>query len=220
MQFRRIASVALGATLVLLASPLAAPQLLAFPYRAQSSIGTVWSDVPIDPLALDAVTSETRRLLAESPISEEDGTRSIFLTNGGWRWLWLANTSRGGFALTRPISAAVIVNASNLQSDRVTNEAAIAGERSLSAVLAHEFTHGDLRRHFGFVHMAMQPQWKVEGYADHIAQESSLSPEEAENLIARGESHPALIYFEGRQQVAAELEANGGSVEALFESGD
>jgi hypothetical protein len=64
--------------------------------------------------------------------------------------------------------------------------------------------------------MVRQPRWRVEGYCDHVAQESALSDEDVARLAANGESHPALLYYRGRKRVEAELAANGGSVDALF----
>lgn len=220
MKLARLANIAVGALLLILASPLLAPQLLAFPYKAETEIGTVWSEQPIDQVALDRVAVRTQALLADSPIAEPYETRPIFLTDGGWRWTWLANTSHAGFALTRAVTRSVVVNSSDPASDLVRNGADIAGERSLSGVLAHEFTHGMLRRRYGLFSMAMQPQWKVEGYADHVAQESSLSAEEAARLESEGSRHPALPYFHGRTQVAERLAETDGSVDELFATTD
>jgi hypothetical protein len=61
-----------------------------------------------------------------------------------------------------------------------------------------------------------QPRWRVEGYCDHIAQESALTEAEVARIESRGEDHPALLYFHGRERVETELGANGGSVDALF----
>ncbi|KLE33578.1 hypothetical protein AAW01_00795 [Aurantiacibacter gangjinensis] len=199
-------------------SPLLAPQLLAFPYKAESEIGTVWSERPIDDAALAQVSARTRNLLAESPIAESNETRPIFLTDGGWRWTWLANSSRGGFGLTRMASNAVVIGDTDLVNDTVTSHA--GNTRSLSSVLAHEFTHGILRRRYGRIAMATEEDWKVEGYAEHVAQETSLSAEDVERLEARGEDHPALVYYYGRERVEAELAANGGSVDDLFDQTD
>jgi len=209
--------IALGAVAVLLASPLLAPQLLGFPFRSDSAIGPVWSERAIDPAALERVAAQSRSLLAQSPIAGPHEQRPIFLTDGGWRWLWLANSSMGGFALTQPITRAVVVNASDLTSDEVNNGATIGGRRALSAVLAHEFTHGTILRRYGIVKATLAPQWLVEGYADHVAQESSLSASDVARLEESGEGHPALPYFRGRKRVEALLTANGNDVDALFD---
>lgn len=214
----RIAA-ALSAPFALLIAPLYAPQLLAFPYRAESAIGTVRSDRPIDPAALARVASRTGALLAASPISRDDERRPVFLTDGGWRWSWLALSSRGSFAFTRPVTRAVVVNASDLARDTVENGAPVGGRRPLHAVLAHEFTHGILRRRYGPVAMAFKPQWLIEGYADHVAGNSSLTAADVARLERRGAGHPALPYYYGRRKVEATLRANGGDVDALFGGG-
>ena len=213
---RRVWRIAFGAAGLVLVSPLVAPQLLAFPYKAQTQIGTVWSERPIDRAALNRAAGKAQELLAESPIADANETRPIFLTDGGWRWTWLANTTRGGFAFTRPVTSAVVLNDTDIAAGTVSNGRAV---RTLPAILTHEFVHGIQRRRYG-LKMAYQPQWKVEGYADHVAQESTLNAEQAAALRARGEDHPALPYFEGRQRVEAILAENGNDVDALFGADD
>ena len=209
----RLLAGAAGLTLV---SPLLAPQLLAFPYKTQTAIGTVWSEHQLDPATLDRQVATARERLATSPLASAHETRPIFITDGGWRWTWLALQSRGGFALTRPLTVAVVVNQTDPQTGTIANGAAIGGKRKLGPVLAHEFTHGLIRRHFGPVRAAMFPTWKVEGYADHVAGESSLSKADAATLEREGRNHPALPYFHGRRRVAEILRDNGGDVDALF----
>lgn len=204
-----------GAAALLLASPLLAPQLLAFPHRAETSIGTVWSERPLDPEFLESVAAQTEGLVEASPLASGNERRPIFITDGGWRWIWLAASARGGFALSRPLTRAVVVNETDA-SGVVRNGALIGGERELARVLAHEFTHGMIRRRFGLVPAVLLPKWKVEGYCDHVARESSLDPDDVVRLQASGSGHPALLYYHGRRRVAATLARNGGSVDDLF----
>lgn len=201
---------------LLLASPLVAPQLLAFPHYTEAGDSRVWSETPIDREALDRVIARSDTLVAASPIAADHEPRHIFLTQGGWRWLWLANTSRGAFALTRHFGQNLIVNRGDLAADRIVNGRTVGGSRRLSSVIAHETTHGMLLRHFGAVPIVTKPRWLVEGYCDHVARESALTSADADRLEARGEKHPALLYYRGRQRVAALLAANGGDVDALF----
>jgi hypothetical protein len=209
--------IALSVLALLLAAPVLAPQLLAFPYRAASAIGPVWSERPIDQVALERIAARSRALLEQSPIVGRNEQRPIFLTAGGWRWVWLANSSVRGFALTRPLTKAVVVNDADIASDRVRNGAAVGQPRTLSAVLAHEFIHGVIRRRYGIAKAVLAPQWLVEGYADHVAQESTLTAADVARLEARGEQHPALIYYRGRKRVERVLAANGNNVDALFD---
>jgi hypothetical protein len=206
----------IGAALLLLASPLMAPQLLAFPYYAKAGDSQVWSETPIDQAALGKVMGRAETLVSASPIAREQEPRRIFLTDGSWRWLWLANIYRGTFALTRFAGQNLIVNRADLAADRIVNNRPVGGARQLSSVIAHETTHGVLLHHFGLIAMMGQPRWRVEGYCDHIARESALSDADVARLAARGEKHPALLYYHGRKRIEAELAANGGSVDALF----
>jgi hypothetical protein len=210
------AGLMISAPILLLASPLIAPQLLAFPHYAEAGDSQIWSETPIDQAALDRVMARAEALVSASPIAREQEPRRIFLTQSSWRWLWLANIHRGTFALTRLGGQNLIVNRADLAADRITNNRPVGGARQLSSVIAHEATHGVLLHHFGLIAMMDQPRWRVEGYCDHIAQESALSDADVARLAARGEKHPALLYYHGRKRVEAALAANGGSVDALF----
>ena len=212
------------AAAALLVSPLAAPQLLAFPYRGQSHGSVVWSEAPLPQSALDRVMDRTSSLVAQSPVADPLGeTRHIFLTRGGWRWTWLALQSRDGFALSRAFGETIVVNRSELASDHVVSGTQyevggtkVGGHRTLSGTLAHEICHGMERKRYGPLVDLTAPQWLREGYCDFVAQESSLSDADVALLRANGRSHPALPYYEGRRKVAANLERNDGNVDALF----
>lgn len=207
---------ALSAVFLILASPLLAPQLLAFPHKTRTEIGTVWSEQKLDQAMLTSAVEHTKARLSKSPLASEDEERWIFLTDGGWRWQYIANISSGAFAITRPFSPAIIVNRTNPETGIIHNGREIGGERALGGVLAHEFAHELIRRKYGRFTSSRFPTWKIEGYCDYVAGESTLTEDQAEMLRENGVDHPALIYLEGRQQVEAILEANGGSVDALF----
>lgn len=208
---------ALGAVFLVLASPLLAPQLLAFPHKTQTEIGTVWSEQALDLKMLDRVVKHTQARLSTTPLAEADEQRWVFISDGGWRWKYLANISSGAFAITRPFSPAVIVNRTDPNTGVVDNGRKLGGQRELGGVLAHEFTHELIRRHYGRLASARLPTWKVEGYCDFVAGESTLTEEQVTRLRQSGQDHPALIYFEGRKRVEAILRANDGSVDALFD---
>ena len=211
------AGLILGAVLLLLASPLLAPQLLAFPYKQQTAIGTIWSEEPLSTEMIAQTVHDTQVLLTRTPLATASESRPIFITNGGWRWQWVANRSADAFAITRPFSSAVVVNRTDERTGLVDNGRPVGGERALSQVLAHEFTHGLIYRNYGIARAIRFPDWKVEGYADHVAGRSTLDAEEVERLEAEGSDHPAISYFQSRQRVERILRANGGSPDALFE---
>ena len=224
MRKARAINLATVAAAVALVSPLTAPQLLAFPYSARSQGSVVWSEVPLPQSALDKVLNRKTALVAQSPLAEPHGeTRHIFLTDGGWRWTWLALQSRDGFALSRGFTETIVVNRSSLADDSVVSGLrvhvdgkAVGGRRTLSGTLAHEFCHGMERRRFGPLVDLTKPTWLREGYCDYVAQESSLSEADVALLKSKRHSHPALPYYEGRRKVAAILARNGENVDALF----
>lgn len=200
-----------------LAAPLFAPQLLAFPYSTKIGQDHIWSTAPISISTMRNILTDANGRVAESPLAVGSEGRDIFLTDGGWRWLWLANTTKGSFALTRPVNESVIVNQSDLGTGLVTNNTSVGGKRTLASVIAHEKCHGMIRRHFGIATDFVKPQWLREGYCDHVAQKSSLTDQDVAALKAAGKDHPALPYYFGRKRVEANLAANGGNVERLFD---
>ena len=198
-------------------SPAFAPRLLAFPYSAEIEGHQVYSESPI-PARLNAIVAEADRRAAASPIAQAKRDQPIFLTQGGWRWTWLTAQIGGAFAITRPVTEAIVVNRSDAGRDLVFTKRDIAGETSLTRVLAHEMTHGAIREHFGLTADWKYPTWVREGYCDYVGGGTSLTDAEAAKLIARHEQHPALVYWQGQKRVAAELKRNGGLVDALFAS--
>jgi hypothetical protein len=201
------------ALFMMLVSPLFAPQLLAFPFVANVGQHRVYSEVPPQSDVLRDVAAADS-LAGQSPLSEARADQRIFLTNGGWRWTWLAAIQRGSFAISRPVTEPIVIN--QVRGSFVVNGAKIAGRRSLSGTIAHEITHGLIRAHYGVMADRLYPSWLIEGYCDYVAGGGSLSDAEARALIAAKQNHPALVYWTGRKRVEAELARNGGSVDALF----
>ena len=206
----------IGAVLVVAIAPRYFPALLAFPYHARAGALEIWSETPIGQPKLETIVSDATRRLATSPLYRVPESRKIFLTQGGWRWTWLALNQRDAFALSPPVTDSIIVNRSSIGDNAVWNGRAIGGKRSLASIIAHETCHEMERRHFGLASDWLKPTWLREGYCDYVAQESSLSDADYNQLVASRSSHPALPYYEGRRRVAAALAANGGNVDALF----
>lgn len=211
---------ALTVLFIIGAVPLAVPQLLAFPYKAEIGGHILYAETPIPEAEAVAILDEAAARIATSPLAVEPETRRIFLTNGGWRWHWLAAGSSDAFAISRPILETIVVNRSDIRANHVTNGAEIGGVRSLSGVIAHEVAHGMIRRRFGVASDRLYPGWLIEGYADHVAGESSLDEADLAALAESGEDHPALRYYHGRRRVEAILRGNGESVDSLFEVAD
>lgn len=200
-----------------LALPVLVPSVLAFPHRAQVGTFDIRSEAPLPRAEIERVIADANRRIATSPIADPQGeSRSIYLTQGGWRWTWLALQSRRSFGLTRAATSYIVINRSDLATNRMTNSRPADAARTLSSIIAHEACHGMERRRYGPLMSVTKPTWLVEGYCDHVAQESTLSDARATEIKARGQDHPAMVYYEGRKRVAAELARNGGDVDRLF----
>ena len=207
---------ALAAIALLFASPMFAPQLLAFPYHARSGNFSIYSEMPVDQAALDAVTSKSAALVSASPLARAAEPRRVFLTTGGWRWHWLAFRFHDSFAVSRPFTEPLIFNRSDVVRDRLYAGADDSAMRSLSGTIAHESCHGLIRREIGLAADWTKPAWLREGYCDFMAEESALDQARAEQLRKSQPDHRALLYYDGRRRVAAELSRYEGNVRALF----
>lgn len=214
MSWRR--QVAVISIIALLIVPTFVPAMLLFPYRATSGTLTVRSEQPIDQSALDRIAARSAALVTASPLARPSEPRNVFLTNGGWRWTWLAIRYRNAFAVSRPFTEPLIFNRSDLGRDKLYNGTPAGATRTLSGVIAHETCHGLIRRRFGVTADHTKPTWLREGYCDYVAKESTLSDADAKRIAVSDPEHPALVYHAGRKRVAAELARNGGDVDALF----
>jgi hypothetical protein len=212
---RRRWQVGLAGLALVVFLPRLFPQALAFPHHESVAGSEVWSVGPMRRADIERILAESARRVGHSPLARESEPRRIFLTDGGWRWNWLALNSRGALAISIPLGEAIVVNANDPASDRV-HGAAFGRRRTLTGIIAHETCHGMVRREIGQLQALMAPGWLVEGYCDHVAGESTLTAADAARLQAAGKDHPALTYFLGRQRVERALAANGGDVRALF----
>jgi hypothetical protein len=195
---------------------LGAPQLLMFPHQTLIGQTPVYSSRPLSLEIRKIVAAADARVRTSDLFTPDVQRRPIFLTDGGPRWWLLSIGASGSFALTRPFGEAVVINRSRSDVDRAYNGAALGGERSLSGVIAHERTHILIRRRFGMFADRTLPNWKVEGYCDHVAGGGTLSDAQASTLRGLASPPRALFYYDARKRVERRLAENGGSAEALF----
>lgn len=205
-----------GLTALAAATPFMVPEVLAFPYSQDFGADRVWSTAPIPEARMAAILADANARARSSPLARGDEGRRIFLTDGGWRWRVLALQSHYAFALTRAFREDVILNRSDVPTDRVNNGLGDGRTRTIAGVIAHEKCHGMERRHFGLWVDMTKPTWLREGYCDFVALESTLTDAEVSALKKSDPNHPALPYYEGRMKVTAILAANGGNVDRLF----
>jgi hypothetical protein len=213
----RILRRSLLAGAAVMATVVHVPRVLAFPHAGQFGSTAVLAEQPIEPARMRVVLDRADALVSASPLARPGLSRTIVLTDGGWRWRLLSLTSSGAFAIRRPLGHTLVFNRNDVAADAVFNREPVGNRRTLSGTIAHETTHILVAEHFGEWRAPFFPTWKTEGYRDFVARESSLFPSDAAKLRARDPGARALIYFDARRRVAATLAANRGSVDALFE---
>jgi len=192
------------------------PTLAMFPYKKAVGNAVIYSEYPISD-EIEQIITRSEYLVLKSPLYESEGQKQkIFLTNGEVRWQILTMNS-DALAISRPITEPIVVNRSSMSSDQVWSGSVSPSSRDLSGVIAHEKTHGLIRRKFGVLASRSFPDWVVEGYCDYVSGRSSLTGQQATRLIAQGQRPPALFYYESRNRVERALASNGGSVVSLFE---
>jgi hypothetical protein len=202
-----------AALLAVPAAAMARPSLLPWGWHGQVGRFDVYAEaVPAPDLQTELARSAA--LLSTSPMDDPAVHPTLYLTDGGWRWHLLALTQGGSFAVTRTMLGGTIVNRSDVAHDAVY---ARGYRRTLSGVVAHETTHVLQRERLGLAHYGRLPAWIREGYADYVAQESTLSDADVARLRAQGRDDPAIFYRDARLRVADAL-AHGESVDQLLGS--
>jgi hypothetical protein len=194
-----------------------APEALAWPHKAVIGDTKIYSVAPIPARAMRDVLATSDELLRASTIHSDSYGKRLFLTDGGWRWQLLSIGLAGAKAHSSPLTEAIVVNRNSIAGNWVRSDNGLGGRRSLSSIIAHERTHGLIRARYGLVKAGLAPQWKVEGYCDFVAGETSLSAADVLMLEARGEDHPAIPYFEGEARVRGALVEQGQTADRLFE---
>jgi hypothetical protein len=215
MSLRPWLGAALLAAISIPAIGFAAPSLLPWGWHGEIGRFDVYTMNPPGPRLTTELT-HAQNLLATSPIDDTAVRPTLYLTDGGWRWRMLALANFKAFAVTRPAFGDTVFNRSDIDADQIF---ARGYRRTLSGTVAHETTHVLQRRRIGFLRFALLPTWIKEGYADYVAQESTLSDADVARLRAQGRSDPAIFYHDARKRVADAL-AHGESVDQLLTSGE
>ncbi len=200
---------------VVLVAIVYTPAALAFPHVSHIGNTKVYSEAPI-PDVMAARIKRADTLLAASPLAEPELRRTLVLTDGGWRWKVLAAGNWSAIALRRPFSSVLLFNNADVVADRVRNGAPRGGVRTLSGTIAHESVHLLTAHRYGEMRLARMPEWKREGYADYVAQETSISPGDEAQVRETSPGAPMLRYYAAYRRVKYLLDKHGMSADELL----
>lgn len=178
------------------------PQLL-FAHSVSYRNITIFSR---DLLATESQTciDQTMALLKKSEIAQEDRKLRVFLCNNVLSYNFFGPFRGRSFAISVPVTENIFIANGDPSTDLALRNAPIYNRRKLSAVMAHEITHGLIRSKIGFWRTWRLPAWINEGYCDYIAQESSFPTAKGVELIVSeaDDPDPSFRYFLWRQMIA------------------
>ena len=158
----------------------------------------VYSAAPLDDRIVPILDSALARI-AISELYDPHIRYTIYLCDGPTTFTMFAPFSRDAFAVTYPVIDHIFVAHTDVANDRVFRPTEHHNTRTLSGTLAHEATHVLVEHGVGLWEFKSMPDWKHEGYCDHIARESSIDHGKGVKELCLGTlDHP---YFEGRLMV-------------------
>lgn len=178
------------------------PQVL-FAHSVTADGITFYSRQPLPADLVSSCAARSRELLQASELAEQERPERVFVCDSKWLFALFGPASAQAFAFSVPVTDNVFVAAADFPADAAHSGAPVYNTRILSSVVAHEITHGLIRRRLGWWRATSLPAWIAEGYCDYVAREGSFPEATGSALMAAGRNDPsaAFRYFEYRQTV-------------------
>ena len=178
------------------------PQVL-FAHSVTADGITFYSRQPLPDNLAESCAARSRELLQASELASPERPERVFVCDSPWLFTLFGPTSTRAFAFSVPVTDNVFIAGADFSADAIHSRAPVYNTRALSAVVAHEITHGLIRRRLGWLRAALLPTWVAEGYCDYVAREGSFPEATGLALMAAGreDASPAFRYFEYRQAV-------------------
>ena len=85
------------------------------------------------------------------------------------------------------------IQEADIANDEVQAVSPALNKRTLSGTVAHELTHSYQQEKLGFFKYRTAPNWKLEGMADYVANQSSAKTADALPLFLNGETYSDTI---------------------------
>lgn len=163
---------------------------------------TFYSRRPL-PADIGACATRARQLLQRSELAAPERGERIFLCDSPGLFALFSPLSTQAFACSVPWTDNVFIAQADVSGDVARSGAPAYNTRILSAVVAHEITHGLIRRRLGRLRGTLLPAWIAEGYCDYVAGEGSFPEATGRYLMASGRTDPSpsFRYFAYRQTV-------------------
>jgi hypothetical protein len=161
----------------------------------------VYSREPLPAVAIAEIREAAARV-ASAELAVRGRTERVFLCDEPWLFRLFGPLQARALAYSVSITDHAFVAVEDFHSGRVRS--ASGRTRSLSSVVAHEITHGLIRKRIGIIRALLLPDWIAEGYCEYVARESTLGESEGLALMqASGQSDSGVYrYFLYHRMVA------------------
>ena len=177
------------------------PQVL-FAHSVTADHITFYSRQPL-PADITACAARARGLLQRSELASPEREEKVFLCDSPWLFSLLNPLAGQSFAYAVPWTDNVFIAQADVAANLAHSRAPIYNTRPLSAVVAHEITHGLILRRVGRLRGMFLPAWIKEGYCDYVTGTGSFPEATGRYLMASGRNDPSpsFRYFKDRQMV-------------------
>jgi hypothetical protein len=182
---------------------------------------TLYSDEPIFSRTAEQVLTGVEERLTRSPLfrSRPGAGIRVYICNRRWRFILFANYRYHVGGLTYPpLSNNIFLRRVDFDADCLINPSGtpVPGERTLTYFITHEIMHTLIADELGALAYWRLPDWKNEGYCDHVAKGASFQFDRAIEQLRSGdrEMDPQRsgLYLRYNLLVAYLLEYKGISV--------
>jgi hypothetical protein len=189
---------------------------------------TLFSDEPIPSRSAEQVLRGAEQRLARSPLfrSRSGAVIRVYICNRRWRFILFANYKYHVGGLTYPpLSNNIFLRAVDFDADRLIGKSGtpVPGERTLTYFITHEIMHTLIADELGAFAYWRLPDWKDEGYSDHVAKGATFQYDHALEQLRRGdrEMDPLRsgLYLRYNLRVAYLLEQKGISAQEMLKQG-
>jgi len=193
------------------------PQVL-FAHSVSAEGITIYSRDPL-PRETTQRVAEIAGLVARSELAVPGRQEKIFLCNSPWVFRLFCPRSTGAFGAAISVTDHVFVAQADLASNVARRSAPSYNTRAFSPLVAHEITHGLIRKRLGLIRAYRLPDWVDEGFCEYVAGEGSFPDDEGLRQLAAGERHPssAFRYFLYRQMVTYLIDRRGLSFQQVVD---
>ena len=145
----------------------------------------------------DKLLASVHDKIAADDFYDADQNFEIYLAGGSFEYAFLAPSCANKFACAHPVTDKVFVALSDIDKGLSYPPGGGGVGRDLSGVIVHEAVKVQLKHKLGTLTYILLPDWKKEGYAEHIAMETH-DINSADFCSAASAEDPALAYLKNR----------------------